>query len=272
MYNFIDGDFFESLCDFTFGDMYSSNMVEPNFNLLKNIFSKNTNPIIFIETHRIGNLFKELINFPNNRVKIIAHNSDATFGKEILPYIPNNVDIIWCQNYNYIETDKIKSLPIGLERVRWFPEQRKQEVLKEMVESKIKRDNLCYMNFNPSTNPYRQNIFNILKDESFIDKDMIGNGGNYINYIESLKKYKYIISPPGNGVDCHRNWEAIYLGCVPIVLKSHFTENIYKKLPVLIVDDYSELNENKLNNSYDNLINKSIDSSYIEYWKIKLNK
>ena len=35
MYNFIDGDLFESLADFTFGDMYSQNMTEPSYDLLK---------------------------------------------------------------------------------------------------------------------------------------------------------------------------------------------------------------------------------------------
>ena len=132
MYNFIDGDFFESLADFTFGDMYSQNMTEPSYDLLKSIFEKYEKPILFIETHRLGNLFRVLTQFSNN-VIIIAHNSDATFDIDLFNNLPKNVEKIWCQNYNYIETDRIKSLPIGLERVRWFPEQKKQEMLYQSI-------------------------------------------------------------------------------------------------------------------------------------------
>jgi len=265
VFNFIDGDFFESLADYSFGDMYSSNMVNPSYEVLKSIFDKFEIPKIFIETHRIPLLFKELSNFPNQRCQIIAHNSDATFGEELLNHLPNNVQKIWCQNYNYIETDRIKSLPIGLERVRWFPEQRKQETLNEMISTDIDRTELVYMNFNPSTNPVRYKIYNELKDKEFINKDMIGNGGNYVEYLKNLKKHKFVISPPGNGIDCHRNWEALYLGCIPIVLDSYFVRNIFSN-NILKVQDYGDLTkdmiynfnylfiDNNLFNKYQNLI------------------
>lgn len=30
--------------------------------------------------------------------------------------------------------------------------------------------------------------------------------------------YAFVISPPGHGLDCHRTWEALALGCIPITL------------------------------------------------------
>ena len=261
MYNFIDGDFFESLADYSFGDMYSSNMVNPSYEVLKSIFDKFEIPKIFIETHRIPLLFKELSNFPNQRCQIIAHNSDATFGEELLNHLPNNVQKIWCQNYNYIETDRIKSLPIGLERVRWFPEQRKQERLNEMISTDIDRTELVYMNFNTSTNPIRQEIFNELKDKEFINKDMIGNGGNYVEYLKNLKKHKFVISPPGNGIDCHRNWEALYLGCIPIVLDSYFVRNVFEE-SVIYLNSYSMINEEFLETLKTKELDNHITSKY----------
>lgn len=260
MYNFIDGDFFESLADFSFGDMYSSNVCQPNYTILKSIFDEFEKPKIFIETHRLGYLFRELNNFLDRKCIIIAHNSDATFGQEILQYIPRNVEKLWCQNYNYIENEVVKSLPIGLERVRWFPEQKKQEKLYEIMNSDIKRDKLVYMNFNPNTNPERNKIFNLLKDK--VDYEMIGNGGDYSNYLRKLKEYKYIISPPGNGIDCHRNWEAIYCGCIPIVLDSHFTKSMYSDLPVLIIKDYSDIT------CIHEYTFKDSNKKYKSHWKI----
>ena len=238
---FIDGDYYESLADLSFGDMYSSNFFQPNYSSIKNCFDKFENPIFFIETHRIPYLFHELNNF-SDKCRVIAHNSDYTFGSEILPHIPKNVERIWCQNYNYQENDLIKSLPIGLERKRWFPEQRKQELLMEVNELDIERTELVYMNFDPKTNPIRNSIFQSLKDKSFINDKMVGNGGNYKEYLMDLKRHKFVISPPGNGIDCHRNWEALMMGCVPIVLDSPFIKNVYGSMS-LIIDNYSTLDE-----------------------------
>lgn len=47
----------------------------------------------------------------------------------------------------------------------------------------------------------------------------------------------FVASPAGNGLDCHRTWEAIYLGVVPIVENNRM--NKYFKslgLPMILVD------------------------------------
>jgi hypothetical protein len=129
------------------------------------------------------------------------------------------------------------------------------------MNTNIKRDKLVYMNFNPNTNPERNKIFNLLKDK--VDYEMIGNGGDYSNYLRKLKEYKYIISPPGNGIDCHRNWEAIYCGCIPIVLDSYFTRNVYSDMNVFVAGSYNEL----LNNYQYNQYNTLHDNMSCEYWK-----
>ena len=265
MYNYIDGDFFESLSDYSYSDMYSSNMSNPNYLSIKNIIDKIENPIFFIETGRIGYLFNEINKF-SQKVSIICHNSDITFGKELLDNTPKNVDKLWCQNYNYIETDVLKSLPIGLERVRWFPEQKKQEVLFNECKTEFNKDNLIYMNFNINTNKDRINCFNHFKDKNYVTTKMVGNGGDYKSYIYDLKKHKYVISPFGNGIDCHRNWEAINMGCIPIVLNCYFNINMYSDMPVLIVDKYEDLDKNILEKIYDNIINKNKEKQYINYW------
>tara|TARA_B110000211_G_C14089187_1_gene558071 strand:+ start:417 stop:4046 length:3630 start_codon:yes stop_codon:yes gene_type:complete len=54
------------------------------------------------------------------------------------------------------------------------------------------------------------------------------------------------ISPPGNGLDCHRTWELIFLGVVPIVKKG-ILDALYSKLPhgtVQIVRDWKDACDN----------------------------
>jgi hypothetical protein len=58
-------------------------------------------------------------------------------------------------------------------------------------------------------------------------------------------KYAFVLSPHGNGLDCHRTWEALCLGCIPIV-KTSALDPMYVGLPVLILDDWYQANETML--------------------------
>ena len=59
---------------------------------------------------------------------------------------------------------------------------------------------------------------------------------------QALSNYGFVAAPPGVGWDTHRVWEALYLGCVPIVLDSFFARDLVDRgLPVWIVESYSVL-------------------------------
>ena len=70
-----------------------------------------------------------------------------------------------------------------------------------------------------------------------------------------MKDYKFILSPPGVGEDTHRTWEALYVGCIPIVRSSNLNE-LYKDLPVLIVDDWNIITKDFLESEYKNIQKK----------------
>jgi len=59
-------------------------------------------------------------------------------------------------------------------------------------------------------------------------------------YREMVSDSSFVLSPPGNGADCHRTWEAIYLGAIPIVLKKYWPFG-HLDLPVLEVENWSEI-------------------------------
>ena len=61
--------------------------------------------------------------------------------------------------------------------------------------------------------------------------------------VDTWKKqcdYVFVASPFGGGLDCHRTWEALLLGCIPIV-KSSPLDPVFQDLPVWIVRDWSEV-------------------------------
>jgi len=54
-------------------------------------------------------------------------------------------------------------------------------------------------------------------------------------------RHRYVLSPYGNGYDCHRVWESLLLGCVPIVRGGKEIKSLWAGLPVLCVDKWSDI-------------------------------
>lgn len=52
----------------------------------------------------------------------------------------------------------------------------------------------------------------------------------------------FVLSVAGNGIDCHRTWEALYLGSI-VVTKTSPLDPLYGGLPVVIVEDLEELRD-----------------------------
>ena len=78
-------------------------------------------------------------------------------------------------------------------------------------------------------------------------------------------KYKYIISPHGNGLDCHRTYEAIALGCIPVVRTSSL-DLIYRDLPVIILQNWEECTIERLNEEAKKLKLEKIEKIRLGYW------
>ena len=57
---------------------------------------------------------------------------------------------------------------------------------------------------------------------------------------QNMREYAFVLSPFGNGMDCHRTWEALLCGCIPIVRSSVFS-SLFDGLPVLIVEKWEDI-------------------------------
>jgi len=89
-----------------------------------------------------------------------------------------------------------------------------------------------------------------------------------INCWRNMIKYKYVLSPHGNGLDCHRTWESLALGCIPI-MKSSSLDPMFEGLPVLIVSDWSMITEELLDNFQHS---RNLDKLRLNYWKELFDK
>jgi hypothetical protein len=86
-----------------------------------------------------------------------------------------------------------------------------------------------------------------------------------------MRKTLFVPSPAGNGLDCHRTWEALYLGCIPVALRSEYCGD--NSWPVMIVDSWDELlslNLNQLQELYKN--NVLAQEEVMSFNEVLLNK
>jgi hypothetical protein len=94
-----------------------------------------------------------------------------------------------------------------------------------------------------------------------------------LNTWKTQSEYAFVISPHGNGLDCHRTWEAIALGIIPIV-KTSPLDSLFNGLPVWIVKDWSEVNESemliKIKEFRDLFDGLNLEKMQLNYWLKKI--
>tara|TARA_R110002126_G_C10490507_1_gene503737 strand:+ start:12979 stop:14013 length:1035 start_codon:yes stop_codon:yes gene_type:complete len=78
----------------------------------------------------------------------------------------------------------------------------------------------------------------------------------------------YTLSPLGNGLDCHRTWEALLLGSVPIVGASALS-GLFANLPVCVVDDWRLVTRSYLEENRQRILQSEFDFAplYLSYWQ-----
>ena len=91
-------------------------------------------------------------------------------------------------------------------------------------------------------------------------------------YYLHIARSRFVFSPPGAGLDCYRTWEALYLGSIPIILRSSIN-SLFDRLPVLIVDRYDEITLPFLEKAYQNITRQVFDYRrlYKGYWQSRIN-
>jgi hypothetical protein len=97
--------------------------------------------------------------------------------------------------------------------------------------------------------------------DTLVARGIHNNRYNMEAYFSVLPQYKFVISPEGNGIDCHRHYEALMAGCIPVVEDHPGIREKYAGCPVLYTTDYSECTPEYLNAKYEEMIDKEYDFS-----------
>jgi hypothetical protein len=218
--------------------------------------------IIYIYTQFLDDFFDKFFNHLQN-VVIISHNSDYGIYDKHLKYLEGDNILKWfCQNRE-TSHQKLFSLPIGLANSQW--PHGNQELISSIRNEQNLKEILVYKNFDINTNHNERTICNNITCNNNIP---LSNNTSIENYWRIISKSVFVISPPGNGIDCHRIWEALYLHTVPIV-KYHESLSQFKHLPILFVDSWEEVTIDSLRSKLDEFKYREfndIPELTIDYW------
>ena len=128
-------------------------------------------------------------------------------------------------------------------------------VVRESAKPFWERSAKCYGNFHnmPVTSPtlplsFRTCLADRQEALRLLDSAVMEYESERVPRVECWKRqsqFAFVVSPHGVGLDCHRTWEALVLGCIPIV-KSSKIDVLYKDLPVLIVESWDQVTPNLL--------------------------
>jgi len=240
MLDFINGNKFLDIADFAIDFDHKD--------LNTNIFKKDA--IIYCKTDFLGLLFN-YIELSGRKYTLISHMSDYPIDEVRFKKAPKSIVKWYAQNAVY-EDDRLIPIPLGLENHNgtskgkftnheWF--------LKEdgRLRGFYKAANTLYCNWNSKTNQEVRNPI-IDKLNANGNKLVVESGLSFEDYCWNMAQHKWVVCPPGNGADTHRLWEALYIGCYPITLRSRIYKNY--NLPILQVDDWSEVTPSLLDEFY----------------------
>ena len=293
-----DCEFISSIGIFKSCDVFSqnrrssiTNCSDINFNNLK------ANNTLYICISAVKYFF--LNNFKNIKVPFILvtgdgdENPNDVFNDDniLFKYVNNPKLIHWYSQNNTTIHPKISAIPIGLDyhsmtnantiNKSWgdiILSLDLENLLKSFISKNkpfYERQIKCYANFQFLMNTrYRKTegpdaMVSIPKELVFYEPNIIERKQTW----ENQSNYAFVISPFGNGYDCHRTYEALLLGCIPIIKKSPINI-IYDNLPVLIINEWSDVTAQLLEDTVKEFCHKTFnyDKLKLKYWMDIINK
>ena len=235
--------------------------------------------VFFVQTHFVETFIEKVVPSSAGSFVLVTHNSDYSApyepGNTRLKYgvageyerqrrlLLNNPQLLrWYAQNPSITHDKLFPLPIGIEnrynKYGQFPE----VYLRHLCQASMKpvkhsqRNPLIFVAFSLKTNKAE-------RSKALVAAEKLGKGlvtfgtmprkgtaesakGTLEQYLGKMGQHKFALTPHGHGLDTHRLWEALYAGVIPVVRRSHMDQRLLEHLPVLLVDDYSDISRDLL--------------------------
>ena len=180
----------------------------------------------------------------------------------------------YTQNYDKsLIHPKLAPFPIGfdLHTEPWLVNNSIKEKIKYMIDARNKSPTNTRIStkifsdtHHSFTHPERRQLYHLLLNNKRID--FLQNRLPFVEITKVYNKYNFVLSPRGGGLDCHRTWELFLAGNIVITKTSSLDEMYIKNhLPVVILQDWSELNDNNLEHKLQDWYNTYIGFTSISH-------
>jgi len=188
---------------------------------------------IFVKIDYVHTFFSRNIETP---YILFTHNGDLPVDDNYLRYMDNPNLLKWYGQNIMTHHPKLVSIPIGLGNEIW--DHGDEKVFSEVICQNIIKERLIYVNFDVNTNRHERKYCLSELNQKGLE---MGEKLPFKQYLQEVSKSYFVVSPNGNGVDCHKTWESLYLGTIPVVTKS-INIDFYKDYPIIKIDDWSKFN------------------------------
>ncbi|MCF7852602.1 MAG: hypothetical protein K9M07_05115 [Simkaniaceae bacterium] len=252
---FISGDSFRFICDH-----HIDETKQPFFPT-----KVKKGDIIYVTPGALNFFFKRIHPKISQKYILLTHNSDEAFPGRFAKRLNDDTIAYWMTTNNLMpDHPKMISLPIGIAN-RYWPHG-DVSLFEKIVKECYPKKHLLVLNFLPHTNPkIRKPLRAFYLNKPFCYCSSVKD---LSAYLIDMKQSHFILSPFGNGLDCHRTWEALLMGAIPIVESSPL-DCLFDGLPVLIVKNLYLLNETFLldQKSRFSKLRFNADKIFFSYWK-----
>jgi len=252
-YPFVSGDTFRAFADFIIDE--TQNPFDTN-NLIDG-------DIIFVNGDFLDYFFEKIHPKITKKYILITHNNLTVVPGKFAPYLKDATLVAWFGKNAENIHHKMRNIPLGIANTYW-PHGNINVIRQAASHQKIIKDKLLYLNIDTKTNPERSEITKIFAGKSYC---YLSERKPFDEYLLDLAESFFVLSPEGAGIDSVRTWEALLMGSFPIV-KHSIIDPLFDGLPIVLIDDWQEINEQFLQLKYSELSSSQFmhEKLYANYW------
>ncbi len=196
----------------------------------------------------------------HGRFILITRDHDFPITEEIYRLKPPSI-IHWFAINCQVSHPDITAIPIGVNTIQGASKML-EHVREEPVALATDHRIFSRFNVNKETGERHKAHDNANSEVQLIIKHQIGADEFYTH----INNHEFTLSPSGNGADCLRTWETLYLGRIPIVTDCpelrHFGD-----MPIAFAPKNYQFTNEWLDEQAQHMKSKSIRRSQFGYWQ-----
>jgi len=218
--------------------------------------------LVWVRVSWLGSFIRQVLPLVNSRFVLVTGDSDNMVPGHIGPtartILTDERVIRWFAQNCHGLMERLRPLPIGIdfhtvsEKPYWGEpmssaaeqESKLNAIAASLppVESRVRQ---VYLDFRVHSSRYggREVIAEQLKTNplAFCEPTQLSRSGSW----RARGEFAFVVSPHGNGLDCHRTWEALALGHIVLVPTSPL-DRLYIGLPVVSIKEWTDVTPENL--------------------------